>query len=83
MPKPDFGVVHQESLAAAQAMLAIKRQDWAVQYSKNGIEIAIHACPTSDLHMIRSQVLVPLPVERTHAHYKARLSALRMVLAHA
>ena len=70
VPKPDFGVVHHESLDAVRAVLAIK--DWTVQYSKNGIEIAVHACPTSDMHMIRSQVLVPLPVERTHAHYKVR-----------
>jgi hypothetical protein len=72
-PKPDYGVVHRDALAAVRAVLAVK--DWEVQYSKNGIEIAVHACTTSDLHMIRSSVLVPLSVERTHAHYKARAQA--------
>ena len=70
MPKPDFAVVHQESLAAVRDVLAVK--DWVVQYAKHGIEIAVHACPSCDVHMLRSTVLVPLPVERAHAHYKVR-----------
>lgn len=55
---------------AVREMLAMT--DWVIQYAKHDIEIATRACSSSEMHMLRSSVLIPLPVERTHAHYKAR-----------
>ena len=71
VPKPDFAVIHQDAMAAVREMLGVT--DWSPRYtSKSGVEIATHTSPSSDLHMLRSTVLVPLRVDRAHAHYKAR-----------
>jgi hypothetical protein len=70
VPAPDLRVAHLESLNEARAVLAV--DNWAVQYSKKGIEIAVHALPSSNFHLIKSSVVVPLSVERTHAHYTVR-----------
>lgn len=80
VPKPDFALIHQEALAAVREMLEVA--EWAPRYtSKSGVEIATHASPSSEVHMLRSTVLVPLPVERVHAHYKAREAAVRLICA--
>ena len=76
VPKPDFALIHQQAMAAVREMLEVA--EWAPRYtSKSGVEIATHASPSSDVHMLRSTVLVPLPVDRVHAHYKARALAER------
>ena len=80
VPKPDFAFIHQEALAAVRDMLEVA--EWTPRYtSKSGVEIATHASPSSDMHMLRSTMLVPLPVERVHAHYKARKPAERLICA--
>lgn len=70
VPAPNLHAVHLESVGEARAVLTI--DTWALQYSKNGIEIAVHALPTSNLHLIKTKLTVPLSVERTHAHYTVR-----------
>ena len=54
-------------------MLALPSERWEQRYSKRDIEIAVQRVEGSQLYLIKSSVLVPLPVERTHAHYTVRV----------
>lgn len=69
VPPPNFEAVHAAALRAMAEMVAQPAEGWDVRYAKNGISIAVQKAENSKLYMIRSDVVVALPVARTHALY--------------
>ena len=61
------------------AVLALPPHGWEARYDKNGVRICVQRVASSHLYLLRSTISVPLPVERTHAHYTVRGSP-RMLL---
>jgi hypothetical protein len=60
--------------AVRLTVLALPADAWQVRYEKNDIVISARPVETSNFYIIRSSVLVPLPVERTHQLYTVRRS---------
>jgi hypothetical protein len=55
-------------------VLALPADAWQVRYEKNDIVISARPVEASSFYVIRSSVLVPLPMERTHQLYTVRRS---------
>lgn len=68
--KPDFSAVHAEAVRRAQEVAALSTDGWEVKYDKRDIRIAVQKAASSAFYLVRSEMLIPLPVEAVVRHYK-------------
>jgi PX domain len=72
VPLPVWEEVHAQTKSKMNALLSLTT-GWDVQYSKNGIEIAVMKVPDSDFVLIKSDLTLPLPSSTVHKMYTVRL----------
>jgi hypothetical protein len=68
VPMPVWAEVQAQAEGKMRAIIHLST-GWDVQYSKNGIEIAVLKVPDSDFVMIRSDLVLPLPSATVHNMY--------------
>ena len=68
---PIWSEVHAAAESKMRALIHLST-GWDVQYSKNGIEIAVMKVPDSDFVLIRSDLVLPLPAATVHKLYIVR-----------
>lgn len=70
VPKPDYAAVHAEVLKRAKEVSSLSSEGWDVRYDKRDIRIAVQKVESSPLYLVRSEMLIPRPVEQVVAHYR-------------
>lgn len=68
--KPDFAAVHVEAIKRAQEVASLSTEGWEVKYDKRDIRIAVKKTAASPFFLVKSEMLIPLPVESVVKHYK-------------
>lgn len=68
--KPDYASVHAQAVAQAKEVASLSTEGWEVKYDKRDIRIAVKKTDASPFYLVKTETLVPLPVETVLKHYK-------------